>query len=227
MARRSPAKNEVRSPAGRGTVCLSNGRRGLRPALIRADTGPGFFVLFYVYFAWGIDVRLVYHCGGLIDNFPCFYLGPGLPRRFSRRSRGGHRVRLGASAQSLPSFLAWCGCADRAGRVLYACADCVVQVSHVPHLRGCGFSVRSCCSPVYSQYGFPFLTTMGSLAALLGPGIYLVKPARPAPFVPSVSTCPSACFCTSSQGVAHWYSSSWVDCTNCWCGAGRGSVWLS
>ena len=33
-----------------------------------------FYLLFYLYLAWAVDLRLVYNGGGLIDNFPTFYL---------------------------------------------------------------------------------------------------------------------------------------------------------
>jgi hypothetical protein len=40
--------------------------------LLRPPRSVVFFVLFYLYFVFEIDLRLLYHCGGLIDNFPAF-----------------------------------------------------------------------------------------------------------------------------------------------------------
>ncbi|MCX5643104.1 MAG: DUF6057 family protein [Phycisphaerae bacterium] len=132
-----------------------------------------FFVLFYVFIAWGIDVRLLYHCGGLVDNFPCFYRGWDFLRGFLAVPGGAVEYVSALLAQSF--YYSWLGAAVVTGQawVLYACTDCVVKALDVPHLRGLRFLGPLLLLAVYSQYGFPFLTTMGLLAALLGLCLYV------------------------------------------------------
>ena len=174
MARRKSREKRSQEPRRPGdSVSVERPLRAASGHRFRPTRGLVFFVLFYVYFAWGIDVRLLYHCGGLIDNFPCFYWG--------RDFLGGSLAVPGGAIEYVSALLAqsfyysWLGAAVLTGQawVLYACADCVVQALDVPHLRGLRFLGPLLLLAVYSQYGFPFLTTMGLLAALLGLCIYL------------------------------------------------------
>ena len=96
---------------------------------------------------------VVYHCGGLIDNFPCFYWG----RDFlggSLAVPGGAIEYVCVLHKLFLLFLAWCGGATGQA-ALYACADCVVHALRA-HLRGGGFSVRSCCLPSTLNTDSPF-----------------------------------------------------------------------
>jgi hypothetical protein len=138
-----------------------------------------FFMLFYVYFAWGIDVRLLYHCGGLVDNFLCFYWGWDFLGGFLAVPGGAVEYVSALLAQSF--YHSWLGAAVVTGQAwgLCACTDCLVKAFGVPHLRGLRFLGPLLLLAVYSQYGFPFLTTMGLLAALLGLCLYVkLSPAR-------------------------------------------------
>jgi hypothetical protein len=131
-----------------------------------------FFVLFYVYFAWGIDVRLLYHCGGLVDNFPSFYRGWDFLGGFLPAAGGVVEYVAALLAQSF--YYSWLGAAVVTGQawVLWACTGCVVEMLAVPPLRGLRFLGPLLLLAVYSQYGFPLLTTMGLLTALLGVCLY-------------------------------------------------------
>ncbi|MHC4738601.1 MAG: DUF6057 family protein, partial [Planctomycetota bacterium] len=41
-----------------------------------------FFILFYLYFWLEVDLRLIYHSGGVISNFPAFFRGWAFFRQF-------------------------------------------------------------------------------------------------------------------------------------------------
>ncbi len=70
---REKRSQESRRPAD--SVSVAPQPQVVSPHRFRVPRSIVFFVLFYLYFAFGIDVRLIYHCGGLVDNFPCFYWG--------------------------------------------------------------------------------------------------------------------------------------------------------
>jgi hypothetical protein len=173
MARRKSREKrsqESRRPVDR--VSVERPQRVVSRRRFRPARSLVFFVLFYVYFAFGIDVRLLYHCGGLVDNFPCFYRGWDF--------LGGLLVSPGGAVEYLSAFLAqsfyysWLGAAVMTGQawVLFRCTDYAMKTFGAPHLRGLRFLGPLLLLAVYSQYGFPFLTTMDLLAALLGLCLY-------------------------------------------------------
>ncbi len=160
----NPSSDKVRAERPQAATSFSR---------FRPTRGLVFFVLFYVWFAWGIDVRLFYHCCGLIDNFPCFYRGWGFFHGFPAYPGGPVEYLSALLAQSF--YYPWLGAAVMTGKawVFYACTDCVVKTFGAPQLRGLRFLGPFLLVAIYSQYGFPFLTTMALLAALLGLCLYL------------------------------------------------------
>ncbi|MEN6425402.1 MAG: DUF6057 family protein [Phycisphaerales bacterium] len=148
-------------------------RSVVSPARFRPGRGVVFFAFFYVYFAVAIDVRLFYHCCGFVDNFPCFYKGWDFFRGFLAYPGGLVEYLCAWLAQSF--YSPWLGAGVMTGKawVLFACTDYVLKALGALHLRGLRFLGPLLLVAVYSQYGFPFLTTMALLAALLGICLYL------------------------------------------------------
>ncbi len=169
--RQSTDDRRQRRPPSSSSV-LRNPSSDLRPPA-RPARGLVFFVLFYAYAAWGIDVRLLYHCGGLVDNFPCFYWGRDFLAGFLSVPGGTVEYVSALLAQSF--HYSWLGAAVVTGQAWMLCArtDFVVKTLAVPHLRGLRFLGPLLLLAVYCQYGFPFLTTMGLLAAVLGLCLYM------------------------------------------------------
>ncbi|MBP7053073.1 MAG: hypothetical protein KBE65_18870 [Phycisphaerae bacterium] len=174
MARRKPGEKrsqESRRPADSVSVALV--QQGVSPHRFRAPRSVVFFALFCLYFAFGIDVRLIYHCGGLVDDFPCFYWGWDFLRDSLAVPGGAVEYLSALLAQSF--YYSWLGAAVMTAKawLLLACTDYVLKNLGVGHLRGLRFLGPLALLAVYSRYGFPFLTTLALLAALLGVCLYL------------------------------------------------------
>ncbi len=132
-----------------------------------------FFALFFVYFAFEIDVRLLYHCCGLIDNFPSFYRGWDFFRGFLGYP-GGIAAYLSAFlAQSF--YYAWLGAATvtlQAWAICW-CTDYTIRAFGGRRWRALRFVGPLLLLAVYSQYVFHFPTTIGFLIALAGFCLYV------------------------------------------------------
>jgi hypothetical protein len=131
-----------------------------------------FFSFLYAYLAFGIDVRLLYHGGGWVDNFPCFYGGWTFFRGFLAHPGGLVEYLSAFLAQSL--FYSWLGAAIITAQAwgLWTCADFVLKAFGVKRLRGLRYLLPLLLVAIYSRYGFPFVPAMGLLAALLGTCLY-------------------------------------------------------
>ena len=135
--------------------------------------GLVFFVFFYLYFALEIDVRLLYHCGGLIDNFPAFYRGWDFFRGFLTYPGGIVEYLSDLLVQSF--YYSWLGAAVVTGQawVLYLCTGYAITGFGISGWRGLRFLGPLLLLTIYSQYAFHFPTTMGLLVALVSFCLYL------------------------------------------------------
>ncbi len=147
-----------------------------QPAASSSRFGPLrnllFFGFFYAYLAFGIDVRLLYHGGGWVDSFPCFYGGWTFFRGFLAHPGGLVEYLSAFLAQSL--FHSWLGAAAITAQAwgLWACTDFILRAFGVKRLRGLRYFLPLLLIGIYSRYGFPFVPAMGLLAALLGTCLY-------------------------------------------------------
>ncbi|MGE5294241.1 MAG: DUF6057 family protein, partial [Solirubrobacterales bacterium] len=132
-----------------------------------------FFGFFYLYFAFGIDVRLFYHGCGWVDNFPCFYSGWTFFRGFLTHPGGLVEYLSAFLAQSF--FYSWLGAVVMTAQALafWACTDFILKAFGVRRLRGLRYFIPLLLVGVYCRYGFPFVPTMGLLIALAGACLYL------------------------------------------------------
>jgi hypothetical protein len=148
-------------------------RRIAASRLLRPSRSGVFFVLFYLYFVFEIDVRLLYHCCGLIDNFPAFYTGGDF--------FGGFLGYPGGLLEYLSAFLSqlfyysWAGAAVVTVQAWLMClgADHVVAALGMPRWRGLRFVGPLLVLVAYSRYTFYLPTAMGFLTALLAFCLYL------------------------------------------------------
>jgi hypothetical protein len=132
-----------------------------------------FFVFFYLYFAIEIDLRLLYHCGGLIDNFPAFYRGWDFFRGFLTYPGGIIEYLSDLLVQSF--YYSWLGAVVVTGQAwaICLCADYAIRSFGISGWRGLRFLGPLLLLAIYSQYAFHFPTTMGLLVALISFCLYL------------------------------------------------------
>ncbi len=132
-----------------------------------------FFIFFYLYFAIEIEVSLIYNCGGLIDNFPTFYLGWDFFGCFLTYPGGIIEYISDFLIQSF--YYSWLGAllVTAQAWAIYLCTDYVIRSFGFSRWRCLRFLGPLLLLAVYSQYAFHFSTTMGLLFALIGFCLYL------------------------------------------------------
>ncbi len=147
--------------------------------LLRPPRSAVFFLLFYLYFVFEIDLRLLYHCCGLIDNFPAFYEGWDFFRGFLGYPGGLLEYASAFLAQLF--YFSWAGAAIVTGQAWLMClgTDYVVKTLGAPRWRGLRFVGPLLLLVAYSQYWFNLPTAAGFLMALLALCLYLrYRPGR-------------------------------------------------
>ena len=139
----------------------------------RLPLGPAFFVFFYVYLTFVIDLRWLYHGGGLIDNFPSFYWDGDFFRGFLTYPGGFVEYLSAFLAQSF--YSSWLGVVvvTLQAWTIYLSTDYVVRVIGIPQLRGLRFFGPLLLLALYCQYAFHFPTTIGLSVTLAGFGLYM------------------------------------------------------
>ncbi|MEJ2701501.1 MAG: DUF6057 family protein, partial [Sedimentisphaerales bacterium] len=132
-----------------------------------------FFVFFYLYLAFAVDLRLLYHGGGLIDNFPVFYRGWDFLKEFLAYPGGSVEYLSALLAQSF--YYSWLGSAIVTVQALTIClcTDYVARKVGAPRLRGLRFLGPLVLLALYCQYAFHFPTTMGLSLSLVSFCFYL------------------------------------------------------
>jgi hypothetical protein len=118
-------------------------------------------------------VRLLYHCGGLIDNFPAFYRGWDFFRGFLTYPGGIVEYFSDFLVQSF--YYSWLGAAVVTGQawVICLCTDYAIRSFGISGWRGLRFGGPLLLLAIYSQYAFHFPTTMGVLVAPVSFCLYL------------------------------------------------------
>ncbi len=132
-----------------------------------------FFIFFYLYFTFEIDVRLLYHCGGLIDNFPAFYEGWDFFHGFL--SHPGGLLEYVSSFLAQLFYYSWVGAAVVTVQAWLMClgTDYVLKAVGTPRWRGLRFIGPLLVLINYSQYSVQLTTMMGFLIGLLAFCLYL------------------------------------------------------
>lgn len=132
-----------------------------------------FFILFYLYFLFEIDPRLIYHGAGLIDNFPTFFKGWDFLEKFLAYPGGLLTYASAFLAQFF--YYAWTGAAVVTAQVwaMCLCIDAILSNLGLARWRNIRFVPALLLLAVYSQYAFHFALTMGFLVALVATCLYL------------------------------------------------------
>jgi hypothetical protein len=138
-----------------------------------------FFILFYLYLWLYVDLRLIYHGGGVITDFPVFFRGWAFFRQFT--SYPGGLVEYAAaflsqlfyyswSAALLITLLAWS---------IGLCIDYFLRATNALGFRQLRFVPAIFLLVIYSRYAYQFASITAFLTALLCVCLYVrVAPGR-------------------------------------------------
>ncbi len=137
----------------------------IRP-ILRTLPPAAFYLLFYLYLACEIDPRFLYNGGGLLDNFPTFYLDGEFWRR--------HLAFPGGLIEYTSAFLAQLFYYSWAGAAVVTCQAWLIGLGTDAYLKALGASrlrVLRFVGPLvlgaaYSQYTFHFAETWAFAVAL-------------------------------------------------------------
>lgn len=132
-----------------------------------------FFLGFYLYLLFAVDLRLIYHGAGEIADFPSFFKGWDFFSEFV--SRPGGLVEYTAAFLSQLFYIGWAGAlvATLQALLICSCTGYYLKVAGFHRLRFVRFIPPILLLVVYTQYNYRFVTTMALLAALLFVCLYL------------------------------------------------------
>jgi hypothetical protein len=132
-----------------------------------------FFVLFYLYLWLDVDLRLIYHGGGVITNFPVFYRGWEFFRPFLSYP-GGPVEYLSAFLAQL-FYYSWAGAivVTAVAWLFCVCTDFFFRAVGAFRLVWVRFVGPVLLLAIYTQYTFHFVTTAALLTALVFVCLYL------------------------------------------------------
>ncbi len=137
-----------------------------------------FFVLFYLYLWLEVDMRLIYHGGGMINNFPSFYRGWAFFQKFLSYP-GGPVAYLSAFLSQL-WYYSWAGAlvVTLQAWLICLCIDVIIKAINAPRLRWIRFISPILLLVLYNLYTYRFVTTMALLTSLVFICLYLTITAR-------------------------------------------------
>ena len=125
-----------------------------------------FFVLYYLYLWMVVDLRLIYHGGGTILNFPVFYLAWGFFQKFLSHPGGlveyisaflAQFFHIGCAGALITTVQAW---------LLWQCSGSILMAASGRRVRWVCFIPAIGLLSLYAQYIYQFDTAMGLLTAL-------------------------------------------------------------
>jgi hypothetical protein len=125
-----------------------------------------FFILYYLYLWLVVDLRLIYHGGGTILNFPVFYLAWGFFQKFLSHPGGlveyisaflAQFFHIGCAGALIATVQAW---------LLWQCSGSILMAASGRRVRWVCFIPAIGLLSLYAQYIYQFDTAMGLLTAL-------------------------------------------------------------
>ncbi len=132
-----------------------------------------FFVLFYLYLWFCVDLRLMYYGAGVITNFPVFYKGWAFFLT-SLSYPGGPLEYLSAFLSQL-FYYSWAGAlvVTMQAWLLCVCIDYLSKATNLPRIRWMRFIPPILLLILYTRYTYHFPTTLAFLTALILVCLYL------------------------------------------------------
>ncbi|MFZ0034772.1 MAG: DUF6057 family protein, partial [Sedimentisphaerales bacterium] len=155
--------------------------RRLPLSVVGAVLGLPFFFLYYLYLWLVVDLRLIYHSGGIVLDFPVFYLG----WEFFRQSvsRPGGLVEYVSAFLAHFFYIGWAGAliATAQAWLLWLCSGAVVRVASGRRLNWVGFVATIILLVLYARYVYLFGIAMNGLVAFGFAYLYLVTASKRKP----------------------------------------------
>jgi len=132
-----------------------------------------FFGLYYLYLLLVVDLRLIYHSGGVILDFPVFYRGWEFFHRTAFEP-GGLVGYINAFCSQL-FYIGWLGAlvATVQAWLLWLCTGSIIKVSSGRPIKWVGFAIVILLLVLYANYIYPFGIAMGALAAFVFASLYM------------------------------------------------------
>jgi len=132
-----------------------------------------FFILFYLYLWFYVDLRLMYHGAGIITNFPVFYKGWTFFMPFL--TYPGGPVEYLSAFLSQFFYYSWAGAlvVTVQAWLLSVCVDNLLKAANLPRIRWICFILPILLLVLYTRYAYYFATTMALLTALLIACLYI------------------------------------------------------
>jgi len=132
-----------------------------------------FFILFFLYLWLKVDLRLIYHSGGVVINFPVFY------RDWMFFCE--HLSYPGGILEYIAAFLAqfwyigWAGAfiATLTAWLIFVCTDTIIKLVNATQLRFVRFIGPILLLAIYTRYTYHFGTTVSLLVGLAFVSLYL------------------------------------------------------
>ncbi|MGE5296824.1 MAG: DUF6057 family protein, partial [Solirubrobacterales bacterium] len=141
--------------------------------VLQALPPTAFYLLFYLYLAFEVDLRLLYNGGGLIDNFPTFYMDWEFLKGQLACPAG--TVEYVSAFMSQLFYYSWAGAAVvtcQAWLIVWG-TDAYLKEIGASRLRILRFVGPLVLAAVYSQYLFHFTMTLAFTVALIATGLFL------------------------------------------------------
>jgi hypothetical protein len=132
-----------------------------------------FFVLFYLYLLFYVDLRLIYSCGGIVTNFPVFVKDWAFFR--DHVSHTGGVIEYVSAFLSQLFYLGWAGALVVTLQAFFisACVNYILKSLKLSVLRFLRFIPVVILLITYTRYTYHFYTTMAFLTALFFLCLYL------------------------------------------------------
>jgi len=132
-----------------------------------------FFIVFYLYVWLEIEPHLIFHGGGVITNFPCFYLGWAFLEKFLTYPGGAVEYIAAFLSQFL--YYSWAGAivVMVQGWVIFKCSDYFIKRTGARGLGFVNYIGSVLVLTIYGQYIYPFAAITGLSVALAFACVYL------------------------------------------------------
>ncbi|MHC4160436.1 MAG: DUF6057 family protein, partial [Planctomycetota bacterium] len=132
-----------------------------------------FFILFYLYLWLKVDLRLIYHGGGVITNFPVFYRSWNFFLQFTSYPGGSVEYLCAFLSQLL--YYSWASAIiiTLMAWLICICTDIFIKAINAHRLRWIRFIAPILILITYNRYTYHFTTTTALLAALSFVCLYL------------------------------------------------------
>lgn len=132
-----------------------------------------FFIAFYVYVWLEIEPHLIFHGGGVITNFPCFYVGWEFLVKFLTYPGGAIEYLTAFLSQFL--YYSWAGAivVTVQGWVIFKSIDYFIKKTGARGLSFVNYVGPVVVITIYGQYMYPFAAITGLLVAVAFACVYL------------------------------------------------------